>query len=164
MNHWFPTIDQVVAIHDDQIAQFGGSLGLRDLGALESALFRPQLGYYETLVEEAAALMESLAVNHPFVDGNKRVAFFTTDTFLRMNGHYIDCDSEEAYAFFMQLFETNSFRFAALAAWIEEHLRPLLSLDGTPGNHSSRESSYESPRYRSGGALSTRPKRRARWL
>ena len=125
MNHWFPTISQVVAIHNDQIAQFGGSLGLRDLAALESALLRPQLGYYDTLVEEAAALMESLAVNHPFVDGNKRVAFFTSDTFLRMNGHYIDCDSDEAYAFFMQLFETNSFRFSALATWIEENLRPL---------------------------------------
>ncbi len=125
MNHQFPTIDEVVSIHDDQIAQFGGSLGLRDMGALESAILRPQMGYYNSLLEEAAAMMESLAMNHPFVDGNKRVAFFATDAFLRMNGHFIDCDSEEAHAYFMQLFETNSFRFAQLAAWIEEHIRPL---------------------------------------
>ena len=125
MNHRFPAISEVVTIHDDQIAQFGGSMGLRDMGALESALFRPQLGYYDSLIEEAAALMESLSMNHPFVDGNKRTAFFATDAFLRMNGYFIDCDSEEAYAFFMQLFETNSFRFAELAAWLEEHFRPL---------------------------------------
>ena len=125
MNHQFPAIDEVIAIHDDQIDQFGGSMGLRDMGALESALFRPQLGYYDSLIEEAAALMESLAMNHAFVDGNKRVAFFATDAFLRMNGHFIDCESNEAHAFFMRLFDTNSFRFAELAPWIEEHLRPL---------------------------------------
>jgi death-on-curing protein len=67
------------------------------MGALEAALLRPQLGYYEGLIEEAAALMESLANNHPFIDGNKRVAFFVTDTFLRMNGQYIDCDNSKAY-------------------------------------------------------------------
>ena len=125
MNHQFPAIDEVIAIHDDQIDQFGGSMGLRDMGALESALFRPQLGYYDSLIEEAAALMESLAMNHAFVDGNKRVAFFATDAFLRMNGHFIDCESNEAHAFFMRLFDTNSFRFTELAPWIEEHLRPL---------------------------------------
>ena len=125
MNHRFPTIAEIIAIHDDQIAQFGGSLGLRDMGALESALLRPQLGYYASLTEEAAALMESLAMNHPFVDGNKRVAFAVTEVFLGLNGHFIDCDSDEVYAFFMQLFETNSFRFAELAAWLEGHVKPL---------------------------------------
>ena len=103
MNHRFPAVSEAITIHDDQIAQFGGSMGIRDVGALESALFRPQLGYYDSVIEEAAALMESLAMNHPFVDGNKRTAFFATDAFLRMNGYFIDCDSEEAYAFFMQV-------------------------------------------------------------
>ena len=121
----FPTIEEILSIHEDQIAQFGGSLGLRDAGALESALMRPQMGYYDGLIQEAAALMESLAMNHPFVDGNKRVAFFTTATFVRLNGHFIDCDSREAYDHFMALFETNSFRFAELADWLEEHVKPL---------------------------------------
>ena len=125
MNHRFPTIAEIIAIHDDQIAQFGGSLGLRDMGALESALLRPQLGYYASLTEEAAALMESLAMNHPFVDGNKRVAFAVTEVFLGLNGHFIDCGSDEVYSFFMQLFETNAFRFAELAAWLEGHVKPL---------------------------------------
>ena len=99
---------------------------------MESALLRPQMGYYDGPIEEAAALMESLAMNHPFVDGNKRVAFFTTDAFLRMNGTFIDCDSEETYSHFMRLFETNSFRFAELRSWLEEHVKPMSEW---PGSH-----------------------------
>ena len=100
-------------------------MGIRDMGALASAMMRPQIGYYDSIVEEAAALLESLAMNHPFVDGNKRTALGAVDTFLRMNGHFIDCDSLEAYEHFMRLFETNSFRFAQLREWLEEHVKPL---------------------------------------
>jgi len=125
MNHNFPTILEVVTIHSVLIEEFGGTPGIRDQGALASALMRPQLGYYDGLIEEAAALMESLANNHPFVDGNKRVAFFVTDTFLRLNGQYIDCDSLEAFEFFMRLFETESFRYAALLPWLEVKVQPL---------------------------------------
>lgn len=124
MIHIFPTTHEVIAVHDALIDEFGGSMGLRDRGALESALARPQIGYYDGLIEEAAALMESLAMNHPFVDGNKRIAFATTAIFLGMNGHFIDCDSREAHAFFMQLFDTNSFNFAELKTWLEEHVKP----------------------------------------
>ena len=125
MIHDFPTIGEVVAVHDSMIREFGGSTGLRDMGALESALWRPQMGYYDGLIEEAAAMLESLAMNHPFVDGNKRTAFATTEMFLSLNGSFIDCDSYEAYRFFMGLFETNSFRFAELRSWLEEHVKPL---------------------------------------
>ena len=125
MNHNFPTILEVVTIHSILIEEFGGTPGIRDQGALASALMRPQLGYYDGLIEEAAALMESLANNHPFVDGNKRVAFFVTDAFLRLNGQYIDCDSLEAFEFIMRLFETNSFRYAALLPWLEANVQPL---------------------------------------
>ena len=125
MSSDFPTIEEVLAVHEDQIDQFGGSRGLRDMGALESALMRPQMGYYDGLIEEAAALMESLAMNHPFVDGNKRVAFFVTAAFFRLNGRFIDCESREAHDHFMNLFDTNSFRFAELKAWLEEHIKPL---------------------------------------
>ena len=125
MSRSFPTIEEVLAIHDDLVAQFGGSPALRDMGALESAIMRPQMGYYGSLIEEAAALMESLAMNHPFVDGNKRVAFFVTAAFVRLNGHFIDCDSRASHDHFMTLFETDSFRFAELHAWLEAHVRPL---------------------------------------
>ncbi len=121
----FPTLREVLAMHDELIRQFGGSAGLRDPAALESALMRSQMGYYGSLIEEAAALMESLANNHAFLDGNKRVAFFVTDTFLRMNGHFIDCENDAAYGFFMQLFEQGRFRMEELAGWLEEHVKPL---------------------------------------
>ena len=125
MTRDFPTIEEVIEFHDALIREFGGATGIRDVGALASAIMRPQMGYYDTLVEEAAALLESLTLNHPFVDGNERLAFAATEAFLSMNVYLLDCDSDEAYAFFMQLFETNSLRLSALATWIEEHLRPL---------------------------------------
>ena len=125
MTRNFPTVLEAVDIHDDLIRQFGGESGLRDAGGLESAIMRPQIGYYDGIIEEAAALLESLAMNHPFVDGNKRVAFFVTDAFLRMNGHFIDCDNREAYDYFMELFDTNSFRFAELSNWLADKTKPL---------------------------------------
>ena len=125
MTREYPTVEEIVAIHDELIAEFGGSYGLRDMGGLESAILRPQIGYYEGIVEEAAAMMESLAMNHPFVDGNKRTAFFATDNFLRLNGYFIDCDDREAHAFFMHLFATESFRFAQLREWLEETVKEL---------------------------------------
>lgn len=121
----YPDIGEAIAIHDALIHEFGGSLGIRDEGALASAIMRPQLGYYESLIEEAAALMESLANNHPFVDGNKRTALAVSDIFLRLNDHFIDCDSVEAFEFFMRLFEMSTFRFAELLPWLEENVKPI---------------------------------------
>ena len=125
MTRDFPTVGEVLDIHKDLILRFGGQAGLRDAGALESAIMRPQMGYYDGIIAEAAALLESLAMNHPFVDGNKRVAFATTEVFLRMNGHFIDCDSDEAHAHFMHLFDTNSFRFAELVAWLSDNVKTM---------------------------------------
>jgi death-on-curing protein len=121
----YPTLVEALAMHELLLAEFGGADGVRDLGALESALMRPQLGYYDTLIDEAAALMESLAMNHPFVDGDKRVAFFITDTFLRMNSRFISCDNVEAHAFFMALFEANDFRFDRLREWLLVHVHDM---------------------------------------
>ena len=73
-------------MHERLVEKFGGPRGVRDAGLLESALFRPQTGYYRDLAEMGTALFESLLMNHPFVDGNKRVAFFATDVFFRLNG------------------------------------------------------------------------------
>jgi len=119
----YPSMQEIIEIHRLLIAEFGGAKEIRDLGALDAALLRPQLGYYETLIEQAAALMESLANNHPFVDGKKRVAFFVTDTFLRMNDFYINCDSQEAYQHFMTLFAESNFNFAVLHNWLKIHIK-----------------------------------------
>lgn len=93
------TLVEVLAIQADQIARYGGADGVRDPGLLESALFRPQTGYYADLIEQAAALWESLGQNHPFLDGNKRVAFAATYTFLAINGVQITAEAGETHAF-----------------------------------------------------------------
>ena len=92
MQRDFLTVADVLGMHTVLMQRYGGAMGLRDPGALEADLYRPQTGYYEDILAEAAALMESLAVNHPFVDGNKRTAFVTAATFLRLNGWGIKPD------------------------------------------------------------------------
>ena len=118
------TVGEVVAIHHEMIEQFGGAHGLRDMGALESAVFRPQTGYYDDAVAEAAALLESLAINHPFIDGNKRVAFAAADVFLRLNGFEITAAPDAAYAFLIGLFEAGTFTFAKLEPWLRANTVP----------------------------------------
>ena len=118
------TFAEVLAIHDDQIERYGGSPGVRDPGLLEAALFRPQTGYYADLIEEAAALWESLSQNHPFIDGNKRVAFAATYTFLVINGMRITADAEAAYDFIAGLYEANDFTFENLVTWLRENAAP----------------------------------------
>ncbi len=114
------TVLDVLAIHSILIQRYGGTQGIRDPSTLESALFRLQSGYYVDIVAEAAALMESLAINHPFVDGNKRVAFAATDIFLRINGYQINCESMIIYADMMQMFETGTFDLAHLEPWLRK--------------------------------------------
>lgn len=121
----FLTQDEVLAIHARLIEAFGGATGVRDLGLLDSALYRPQTGYYEDLVEMAAALFESLVMNHPFFDGDKRVAFFASDVFLRMNGWLIEVDPDEAHAFVTKGLERGDLGLDQLRAWVREHARPL---------------------------------------
>ena len=122
---FYLTVMELLKIHESLIEEFGGSHGLRDKRALEAAVMRPQSGYYENIFEEGAALMESLAMNHPFLDGNKRMAFFATDTFLRLNGYYIDCETHDTYRYFIQLLDASTFNFANLSKWLEKHSKPL---------------------------------------
>jgi len=107
------------------VERFGGPPEIRDLGLLESALYRPQTGYYADLVEMAAALFESLLMNHPFVDGNKRVAFFATDVFLRLNGWRLEVEAAAAHAFLIGLLEGGEADFSHLAPWIRGGVRRL---------------------------------------
>src|SRR4051794_30117095 len=93
------TVAEVLAIHADQIERYGGSDGVRDPGLLEAALYRPQTGYYADLIEEAAALWESFAQNHAFIDGSKRTAFAVMYTFLVINGARLIADAQETYDF-----------------------------------------------------------------
>ena len=119
------TVAEVEQMHRELIDEFGGLHGLRDRGALEAAVFRPQNGYYNSLAEEAAALMESLANNHPFSDGNKRIAFSAADTFLARNGFYLDVDALKTCRFMMKSIAGSKFRFGPILDWINASIKPL---------------------------------------
>ncbi len=112
------TVADVLGMHSVLMKRYGGALGVRDPGALEAALFRPQTGYYDDIVAQAAALLESLAINHPFVDGNKRIAFAATDVFLRINGWRMHRAPTQIYAEMIQMFETGMFDIAHLDPWL----------------------------------------------
>jgi death-on-curing protein len=118
----FLSVDEAVAIHERLIEHFGGPPGLRDRGLLESALFRPQTGYYEDLTAMAAALFESLLMNHPFVDGNKRMAFFSSDVFLRLNGWRLKVEPRPAHRFLIGLLERGNCDLEHLRPWIQANL------------------------------------------
>ncbi|MFB3922169.1 MAG: type II toxin-antitoxin system death-on-curing family toxin [Terriglobia bacterium] len=122
---FYPSLDEVLAAHARLIAMFGGAPGIRDRGALDAALRRPQTGHYQDIIAEAAALLESLSENHPFVDGNKRTAITVTAAFLRMNGLRLHFDDSEAYQFLMQLYEKNDFHFDRLKPWLRQHIHPV---------------------------------------
>jgi death on curing protein len=119
------TVAEVYRMQYRLIEIFGGLHGVRDKGAVEAAVFRPQIGYYNSVGEEAAALMESLAMNHGFIDGNKRIAFTAADVFLRRNGLYLEVDAVEAEAFIYGSIERGEFRFARIMEWMRGRAKPL---------------------------------------
>ncbi len=108
----------LLGMHVILIKKYGGTLGVRDPGALEAAIYRPQSGYYKDLIQEASAFMESLVINHPFLDGNKRIAFAATDVFLRINGWQINSDPLAIYSEIMLLLEAGNFDFAHIEPWL----------------------------------------------
>ncbi len=115
----------VLVLHALQIERYGGSAGLRDMGQLESALYRPQTGYYPDLIAETAALWESLSQNHPFIDGNKRAAMAASLTFMIINGLDADVNADEMWTFLSGLYETHGFRFEAIDTWLRQHAKPI---------------------------------------
>ena len=119
------TLEEALYIHAELLAAFGGAEGVRDLGLVESALLRPQTGYYADLIEEAAALWESLAMNHGFVDGNKRVAFACLELFLGLNGVRLDADNDTVIIFIYHHLEAGTFAKDVLATWLRANTSRL---------------------------------------
>ncbi len=119
------TIDEALRIHEVLIEVFGGAKGVRDLGLIESALLRPQTGYYADIIEEAAALWESLAMNHGFIDGNKRVAYACLELFLGMNSIDVAASNDELERFIYGHLEAGTFRKDVLEEWLHSHTSPL---------------------------------------
>ncbi len=125
MSTIFPSLHELLELHTTLIARFGGLSGVRDMGALESALYRPQTGYYNSLAEQAGALMQSLAMNHGFVDGTKRVSFAMTAIFLRLNGFRLTVNAEEAERFMIDDVIVGSADLQKIAGWISEGIHPV---------------------------------------
>ena len=121
----YPTIQETLELHEQLIKRFGGSDGVRDLGLLESALLRPQTGYYDSLSLQAAALLQSLIQNHSFIDGNKRVAFATTAIFLRMNGYRLKVESGAGESFLLGEVIQKKISIEDIATWLETHMQKL---------------------------------------
>jgi death-on-curing protein len=119
------SLDDVLYLHEEQLRLFGGAAGTRDEGLILSALLRPQTGYYADLIEEAAALWESLAMNHGFVDGNKRVAFASVLVFLGLNGQALTADPDAVIAFIYHHLEAGIFRKDVVDAWLRRNTGPM---------------------------------------
>ena len=119
------TVAETIEAQRLLIEEFGGIHGIRDLGLLESAVLRPQNGYYMNVIDEAAALMESLANNHAFLDGNKRTSFVMTDVLLRLNGYCLSVAALEAHEFMTEAMEKNAFRFPMIREWIASVVKRL---------------------------------------
>ena len=117
------TVNEALFIHGVLLKKHGGLIGVRESGLVEAAINRPLTGYYQDIVEEAAALFESLAINHCFADGNKRVAFGVMDVFLRCNGYRIDDTSQGIYSEMIRLFDSNQFNFVNLEKYLRKVVR-----------------------------------------
>jgi death on curing protein len=119
------TLDDVVAMHNRQLAEHGGGTGTRELSLLESALARPQFTwqYNETadIADLAAALAFGIITNHPFIDGNKRSGYVACRVFLILNGIDVDANTDDKYLTFYGV-AAGAMAEAGLAAWVREHL------------------------------------------
>jgi death-on-curing protein len=119
----YPTLEEALYLHDILIQRFGGAQGVLDKGSLESALARPRSGYYRSLSAQAAALMQSLAMNHPFVDGNKRVAFALTAIFLKLNGLSLKVDAKSGVYFVEVTLIKERAPLDVITSWIEQQTK-----------------------------------------
>lgn len=115
------SVEEVIEINAEVVRKFGGIHGLRDRGGLQSAVGRPQSGYYADAIEEAAALFESLSQNHPFLDGNKRTAITATGVFLLVHGFDLQFDDLQAYEWLMDLYEARRVNKSTVEHWLRAH-------------------------------------------
>ena len=115
----FLSVEEVLNLHNRTIKIHGGKPGVRDLGLLESAVLRCQSGYYNSLSEQAAALLHSLCMNHCFVDGNKRVALLAMVVFLKMNGHNLKCRNKTIVDFIVNKVIVQKLDVKAVAKWVQ---------------------------------------------
>lgn len=123
------TLEQIIIIHEDQIVRYGGSSGLRDVSLLESAVFRPQSSFggedlYPTVFNKASALIHSLVLNHPFIDGNKRTGTVSLLVFLEMNGYRLQVTQKALVNTVLEV-ESKKINIEKLSAWIKKYTKKI---------------------------------------
>lgn len=121
----FLTTSQVLFIHDQMVKRFGGSHGIRDMGLVESAVARPQATFggkylYFSIFDKAAALLQSLLKNHPFVDGNKRTALTSSGLFLWKNDYKLINNHKEEVEFAVKV-DNGNLTVEQISKWLEKH-------------------------------------------
>ena len=121
----FLATEQVLFIHDQMIKRFGGSHGVRDLGLIESAVARPQASFgskylYISIFDKAAALLQSLLKNHPFVDGNKRTALTSAGLFLNKNGYKLVNNHKKEVEFAVRV-DNGNLTVGQISKWLKIH-------------------------------------------
>jgi len=125
------SLEEVIHFHDQAIDRYGGSKGIRDFGGLDSALHRPWQTFggedlYPTFFHKAAAILESIILNHPFIDGNKRTAFFLCEALLENSGFTINTTAQITYDFLVAI-STGDLDFDGIVTWLPQNSKPLLS-------------------------------------
>ena len=124
----FLSLDEVLALHGDQLERYGGRAGIRDVGLLQSALGMPSATFdrrllHGSLHEMAAAYLFHLVQNHPFVDGNKRVGLMALLAFLGLNDHWLDADPEELERLVLGV-ASGRISKPEVAVFVQRHTRP----------------------------------------
>lgn len=125
----FLNLEQVLVIHEDQIERYGGGSGLRDLPLLESAIYRPQATFggndlYPTFFDKAAALMHSLILNHPFLDGNKRTGTVSAIVFLELNGYSPRVSQKELVSAALHV-HAKDWNIEEIASWLQKNSKKI---------------------------------------
>ncbi len=118
-------VADILQVHEILIEKYGGGNGVRDLGSLESAIAKPFQTFdgndlYETIFEKAAALSESIIINHPFIDGNKRTGFVSMISFVENAGYILNASQDEAYDFTIKI-STGQKRFEEIVEWLKQN-------------------------------------------
>ena len=125
------TLSVVQSLHRILIKEFSGGAGVRDMGALQAAIARPYMTFeqtdlYPTAIDKASAILESILINHPFIDGNKRTAFFLCEALLENSGFTIKNETLQIYDFLIDI-STGNFQFDAIVSWLQQNSHQLLS-------------------------------------
>lgn len=125
MKYIYITLEEVLAIHFDQIERYGGSHGVRSLDLLLSSIARPQASFggsdlYKNINEKGASIVHSIILNHPFIDGNKRTAITSLARFLHINGFKLSATDEQIVKFMLKV-ATNSVSQLDISNWIERY-------------------------------------------